>query len=103
MPIILDITFEHSTKMNDKINVQIWRHNEKNVSKSYVFGKKLKSVQLDPMRETADIDTSNNTWLADTATEASSKFSVFKAKQGANVRGAGSGNVNPMQAAEKKK
>ena len=103
MPIILEFTFEDGSKLNDKINVQIWRHNEKNVSKSYVFGKKLKSVQLDPMRETADIDTSNNTWLADTATEASSKFSVFKAKQGANVRGAGSGNVNPMQAAEKKK
>ena len=103
MPIILEFTFEDGSKLNDKINVQIWRHNEKNVSKSYVFGKKLKSVQLDPMRETADIDTSNNTWSADTATEASSKFSVFKAKQGANVRGAGSGNVNPMQAAEKTK
>ena len=102
MPIILEFTFEDGTKANDKINVQIWRHNEKNASKTYYFTKKVKSIQVDPMRETADIDTSNNTWSADKATEAPSKFSVFKDKQGARVRGAGSGMLNPMQAAGKK-
>ncbi|WP_297984849.1 M1 family metallopeptidase [uncultured Chryseobacterium sp.] len=99
MPIILEFTFEDGTKLRDKRAVQVWRSNEKNVSLTYYFDKKLKSVQLDPMKETADIDTSNNFWGEIPAPE--SKFQVFKQKQGA-ARGAGSGTINPMQAAGKK-
>jgi len=101
MPIILEFTFEDGSKLNDKINVQIWRHNEQKASKTYYFDKKLKSVQLDPMRETADIDTSNNLWTA-TSTETQSKFQVFKQKQKNAARGASNGKINPMQAAGKK-
>ncbi|WP_027381790.1 M1 family metallopeptidase [Epilithonimonas caeni] len=101
MPIILEFTFEDGSKLNDKISVQIWRHNEQKVSKTYYFDKKLKSVQLDPMRETADIDTSNNLWTA-TSTETQSKFQVFKQKQKNAARGASTGKINPMQAAGKK-
>ncbi|MDP9955400.1 hypothetical protein J2X97_001037 [Epilithonimonas hungarica] len=101
MPIILEFTFEDGSKLNDKINVQIWRHNEQKASKTYYFDKKLKSVQLDPMRETADIDTSNNLWTA-TSTETRSKFQVFKQKQKNAARGASNGKINPMQAAGKK-
>lgn len=99
MPIILEFTFEDGTKLRDKRAAQVWRSNEKNVSLTYYFDKKLKSVQLDPMKETADIDTSNNFWGEIPAPE--SKFQVFKQKQGA-ARGAGSGTINPMQAAGKK-
>jgi hypothetical protein len=60
MPIILEFTFEDGTKKIEKIPAQIWRKNEKKVSKTYYFDKKVKSIQLDPMKETADIDTSNN-------------------------------------------
>jgi len=102
MPIILEFTFEDDSKINDKINVQIWRHNEQKVSKTYYFDKKVKSIQLDPMRETADIDTSNNFWSATSATEAPSKFSVFKQNKQTSARGASNGKVNPMQAAGKK-
>lgn len=102
MPIILEFTFEDGSKLNDKINVQIWRHNEKKASKTYYFEKKLKSVQLDPIRETADIDTSNNLWTATSSSEPSTKFQVFKQKQKDAARGASSGKVNPMQAAGKK-
>ncbi|MBB4807424.1 hypothetical protein HNP38_002730 [Chryseobacterium defluvii] len=102
MPIILEFTFEDGSKLYDKSSAQIWRHDEQKVSKTYYFDKKLKSVQLDPMRETADIDTSNNFWSNNgTATEMS-KFEVFKQKQQGTVRGGSSGKVNPMQAAEKK-
>lgn len=102
MPIILEFTFEDGSKLNDKINVQIWRHHEKKASKTYYFEKKLKSVQLDPMRETADIDTSNNLWTATSSSETPTKFQVFKQKQKDAARGASSGKVNPMQAAGKK-
>lgn len=102
MPIILEFTFEDGSKLNDKINVQIWRSNEQKVSKTYYFGKKIKSIQLDPMKETADIDTSNNYWAASTSTEAPTKFQVFKQAQKETARGGASGKVNPMQAAGKK-
>ncbi|UQB69712.1 M1 family metallopeptidase [Epilithonimonas zeae] len=102
MPIILEFTFEDGSKLNDKISVQIWRHNEQRASKTYYFDKKLKSVQVDPMRETADIDTSNNFWAASTSAETPSKFQVFKQKQKDAARGASNGKVNPMQAAGKK-
>lgn len=101
MPIILEFTFEDGSKLRDKRAAQVWRHNEKNVSLTYFFDKKLKSVQLDPMKETADIDTTNNFWGEIPAP--ASKFQVFKQKQGPSARGAGRGTLNPMQAAGKKK
>ena len=101
MPIILEFTFEDGSKLKDKINVQIWRQNEQKVSKAYYFDKKVKSIQLDPMRETADIDTSNNLWTANSAAEAPSKFQIFKQSQKGAVRGGASGKMNPMQAGKK--
>ena len=99
MPLILEFTFEDGSKLSDKISAQIWRKNEKSVSKTYFFDKKLKSIQLDPMKETADIDTSNNFW--GTFSEPT-KFQVFKDRQQQRARGAAAGMVNPMQAAGKK-
>ena len=101
MPIILEFTFEDGTKLNDKIPAQIWRKNEKMVSKTYYFDKKLVAVQLDPMKETADIDTTNNYWGEIPAP--TSKFQVFKQKEAEASRGAAKGTINPMQAAGKNK
>lgn len=100
MPIILEFTFADGSKLRDKSSAQIWRKNEQRVSKTYYFNKPLKSVQLDPLLETADIDTSNNYW-GDFAGPVS-KFQVFKQKKGGSARGASDGKVNPMQAAKKK-
>lgn len=102
MPVILEFTFEDGSKLKDKSSAQIWRHNEKKISKTFYFDKKLRSIQLDPMRETADIDTSNNFWSNDGSSSETSKFHVFKEKQNATVRGGANGKVNPMQAAGKK-
>lgn len=102
MPIILEFTFEDGSKLYDKSSAQIWRQNEQKVSKTFYFAKKLKSVQLDPMRETADIDTSNNFWSYDGSASEVSKFQVFKQKTNGPVRGGSNGKVNPMQAAGKK-
>ena len=97
MPIILEFTFEDGSKLNDKKSAQIWRKDEQKVSLTYYFDKKLKSIQLDPMMQTADIDTSNNFWGEIPAP--TSKFQVFKQKQEGSARGAAQGRVNPMQAA----
>jgi hypothetical protein len=61
--------------------------------------KEVTGIRLDPMRETADIDESNNTW--GNVPQEASRFAVFKAKQGA-ARGQSQG-LNPMQKAQEKK
>ncbi|MDB5152209.1 MAG: aminopeptidase, partial [Mucilaginibacter sp.] len=92
MPIIVEFTYTDGTKQMDRIPAQIWRLNEKHVSKFYVQDKEVASIKLDPMRETADIDETNNYWGK---LPEPSKFQVFKQKVGA-VRGQSIG-VNPMQ------
>lgn len=101
MPIIVEFTFKDGTKTIDRIPVQIWRLNELKASKFYVHDKEVASIKLDPMRETADIDESNNNWGA---TEKSSKFQLFKARTGgaAPARGQSVG-ANPMQLEKKSK
>jgi len=95
MPIIVEFTYKDGTKEIDRIPAQIWRHNELKTSKFYVMDKEVSSILIDPLRETADIDTSNNTWGGNAR---ESKFKVFKAKAASSVRGQSVG-VNPMQKA----
>lgn len=95
MPIIVEFTYKDGTKEIDRIPAQIWRHNELKTSKFYVKDKEVSSILIDPLRETADIDTSNNTWGGNAR---ESKFKVFKAKAASSVRGQSVG-VNPMQKA----
>jgi len=98
MPIIVEFTFVDGTKTIDRIPAQIWRLNEKNVTKFYVQNKEVASIKLDPMRETADIDESNNYWGK---MPPPSKFQLFK-QRAAAARGQSTG-TNPMQVAEGQK
>jgi hypothetical protein len=97
MPVIVELTYADGTKKVDRIPAQIWRLNENNASKIYIEDKEVTSIKLDPMRETADIDESNNTWGGKAEP---SKFQLFKQKAGGSVRGQSVG-LNPMQAAKK--
>jgi len=92
MPIIIEWTFKDGSKEVDRIPVYVWRKNENKVIKTFMKNKEVVSIKLDPMRETADINTDNNTWPAFTTP---SKFQLFKAG-GGQPRGA-AGGVNPMQ------
>ncbi|MDB4924001.1 M1 family metallopeptidase [Mucilaginibacter sp.] len=96
MPVIVEFTFTDGTKMLDRIPAQIWRLNEKTASKFYVQDKEVASIKLDPLRETADIDESNNYWGK---MPAPSKFAIFKQKTAAAGRGQSVG-VNPMEVAK---
>ena len=95
MPVIVEFTYKDGTKEIDRIPAQIWRHNELKTSKFYVKDKEVESILLDPLRETADIDTGNNTWSGKAK---ESKFRAFKAKAGGAVRGQSVGS-NPMKVA----
>jgi hypothetical protein len=99
MPIIIEWTYKDGTKEVERIPAQIWRKSEGQVTKLFMKDKEVTAIKLDPMRETADIDESNNSWPK---IEEQSKFQVFKARQ-AQARAIPNGN-NPMQkAAEKDK
>jgi hypothetical protein len=99
MPIILEWTFADGTKSIERIPAQIWRKNEKSITKVFMKDKEVVSVRLDPMRETADIDESNNKWPV---VSTPSKFQVFK-QNAADPRGGPAGVKNPMQNAKEKK
>ena len=96
MPIIVEFTFEDGTKEVTKYAAQIWRKNENKLTKVFLTNKKAVSIKLDPMRETADINESNNSWPN---VSEPSKFTMFKAK--AIGRGQSFG-LSPMAAAAAK-
>jgi len=99
MPVIIEWTYADGTKEIERIPAQVWRKNEKGLTKVFIKDKQVTGIKLDPMRETADIDESNNKW-PNNITEPS-KFTVFK--QTGNPF-APAGTKNPMQnSAEKKK
>jgi len=95
MPIIVEFTYKDGTKELDRIPAQIWRHNELKTAKFYVKDKEVASILIDPLLETADIDTSNNVWGGKGK---ESKFKAYKMKASTTVRGQSVGK-NPMQAA----
>jgi hypothetical protein len=99
MPVILEWTYADGTTEIQRIPAQVWRKNENKLVKTFMKDKQVVKVQLDPLKETADINTSNNSWPK-VGTEPS-KLQAFKLKQGA-TRGQSTG-INPMQKADEKK
>jgi hypothetical protein len=62
MPIIAELTFEDGTTENHYFPAQIWRMNDQEVNRTFATQKAIAKIKIDPKLETADIDTSNNSW-----------------------------------------
>ena len=77
MPIIIDVEYEDGTVERRKYPAQVWRKNDSEVRKVLTSDKKIVSIKLDPDEETADIDTSNNSWPK---VENESDFDKFKSQ-----------------------
>ena len=77
MPIIVDYEYEDGSVERVTYPAQVWRKNDKEVKKLVTSNKKIISINLDPDLETADIDTSNNSWPKK---QEDSEFDKFKAK-----------------------
>jgi hypothetical protein len=77
MPIILDFTLSDNTHKYFKIPAEIWKTNNKDISKMFAFEKSVKQIELDPYLETADTDRSNNFWPEKIEP---SKFELYKYK-----------------------
>ncbi|MBF4986367.1 M1 family peptidase, partial [Nonlabens mediterrranea] len=62
MPIIIEYTYADGTTETATHPAEIWRLNDKEVSLSKATQKEIVGIVIDPKLETADIDTSNNSW-----------------------------------------
>ncbi len=85
MPIILQIDFEDGSSQELRIPAEIWRRNSQQVSKLIITSQPIKSLTLDPHRETADVDLTNNYFPQ---RPVNSRFQLFKMKHDGK---------NPMQ------
>ncbi|WP_028290587.1 M1 family metallopeptidase [uncultured Olleya sp.] len=77
MPIIVEYTYADGTSKTETYPAQIWRLNDKEVSKTLATEKEIVSITVDPKLETADVDTSNNSWPREMK---ASEFDNFKKK-----------------------
>jgi hypothetical protein len=77
MPIIVEYTYADGTSKRETYPAQIWRLNDNEVSRTIASEKEIVSITVDPDLETADIDTSNNSWPKEIK---QSEFDKFKDK-----------------------
>jgi len=83
MPIILQFVYEDSTTEVQRIPAEIWRKDDKEVSKVFVTDKVIKQIVLDPFLETADIDRNNNYFPAQ---HELSRFELFQQQRNTSGR-----------------
>ncbi len=92
MPVIIEWTFDDGSKEVERVPVEIWRKNEEKFTKVFVKKKEVTSIIIDPNKETADIDESNNNWPIK---ELPTRFQLFKQHKYKE-------KLNPMQKAAQK-
>jgi hypothetical protein len=78
MPILLNFTFKDGSNQEVRIPAEIWKTNDKNVSKVFFFKKEVANVEMDPWLETADVNLEDNNWPRKTQL---SKFQLYKNKR----------------------
>jgi hypothetical protein len=92
MPIIIQAQFEDGTTQDFRFPAEIWRLNNKEISKTISTTKKVEKFKLDPYFEIPDIDTSDNVFPREP--EKPTKFQLMKQNRPAPA-------TNPMQEALK--
>lgn len=89
MPIIVRVHYGDSTSELIRLPAQIWRQDSRQVDKLLVTDKEIVRLELDPFRETADTEASNNFYPPKLVP---SRFKLFKDEK----------KKNPMQKAQGK-
>ena len=93
MPLIIQWTFDDGTVEVERVPVEIWRKNEEKLTKVFVKDKEVTAIELDPFKETADIDESNNSFPV---REVPTRFQLFKKHKYKD-------KPNPMQKAKQQR
>ncbi len=78
MPLILEFEYADGSREVERIPAEIWRLNNKKISKIFSSKQKIVKVTLDPFLETADVDVNNNYWPA---RHIPTRFQLYKKKQ----------------------
>jgi hypothetical protein len=76
MPIIVELTYIDGTTKRETYPAQIWMKDDTSVKRVFASTKEIKHITIDPDFETADVDTSNNSWPK----KETDKFDQFKNK-----------------------
>ena len=76
MPLIVELTYADGTTERQTFPAQIWMKNDTSAKRVFASTQEIKSIKVDPDLETADVDTSNNSWPKKEA----DKFDKFKNK-----------------------
>ncbi|MGB0880612.1 MAG: M1 family metallopeptidase [Polaribacter sp.] len=74
LPLIVELTYKDGTKEKVTYPAQIWMKDDTKVKRVFSSTQEITSIKVDPDLETADVDTSNNSWPKKEAT----KFDQFK-------------------------
>jgi hypothetical protein len=77
MPIIIEATFKDGSQEIFTYPAEIWRKRENTATKVIVSQKEIVQFQVDPKRETADVDEENNYWPA---RNIPNKFELYQRK-----------------------
>tara|TARA_R110002126_G_scaffold291415_2_gene452256 strand:- start:31135 stop:33339 length:2205 start_codon:yes stop_codon:yes gene_type:complete len=76
MPLIVELTYADGTAEKQTFPAQIWMKDDTTVKRIFSSTQEIKSFKVDPDFETADVDTSNNSWPK----PETDKFDQFKEK-----------------------
>lgn len=79
MPIVVKFNYADGTSEIEKVPAEVWRKNEKQVTKIFVKDKEVTSIQVDPDEYTADTNTANNVFPRK---EEKSRVEKFKEEKG---------------------
>jgi len=75
MPVILEFEYVDGTKSMERIPAELWRMDVETITKVFPTEKEVVKITLDPYRETADVDTSNNHYPPQPKVD---RFDLFK-------------------------
>ena len=78
MPVIIEWSYADGSTEREKLPAEIWRKNEKEVTKVFVKSKEVVGIVIDPNKETADVDTGNNQYPN---VDQESRFDKFKSSK----------------------
>ena len=61
-PVIFKVTYEDRSTEEIRIPAEVWRRKPDGFARFLIRDKEIAAVEVDPHRETADVDTANNYW-----------------------------------------
>lgn len=77
MPVVIEWAYKDGTRETETIPAEVWRLNEKKITKVFVKDKEVANVMIDPNMETADINIEDNVFPK---VQDASRFDQFKNK-----------------------